>query len=289
MGKMYKRDCSLNAGASCGLDMNCQRCGIETFLPFQCPYCGGKFCTEHRLPENHSCLRIELARAPRKEVTFPSSASSYEYTVTMGQTRFGKKSVFFSHKELRHLTVAAILVAGVGLSSVLYSGYLVSGNWTAALGVFGVFAAILTVSFLSHEIAHKVSAQRRGLWAEFRLTLWGALLTTFSMMLPMFKIISPGAVMISGSTSLREIGKISLAGPATNIFFSAVLSGLALVPNSYQGIFAFAAFLNGFMAFFNLVPFGILDGYKIFHWNKKIWGSAFAASLILMIMNYFSI
>ena len=42
-----------------------------------------------------------------------------------------------------------------------------------------------------------------------------------------------------------------------------------------------AAFLNGFMAVFNLVPFGILDGYKIFSWNKKIWAVAFAMSVAL--------
>jgi Zn-dependent protease len=268
--------------------MNCQKCGLETFLPFQCPYCGGKFCAEHRLPENHSCHKMELARASRQEVAFTAS-SSYEYTVTMGQTRQNKKRIYFSPKELKHLLVAALLVTGVGLSSILYSSYFVTGDWIGALSVFGIFAAILTISFLSHEITHKISAQRRGLWAEFRLTMWGALLTLISVVLPTFKIISPGAVMISGSTSLQEIGKISLAGPAMNIFFSAVLSALALVPGNYQGIFAFAAFLNGFMAFFNLVPFGILDGFKVFQWDRKTWGIAFAASSILMIINYLAI
>jgi len=38
-----------------------------------------------------------------------------------------------------------------------------------------------------------------------------------------------------------------------------------------------------------LVPFGILDGFKIFQWDKKTWGIAFAASSILMIINYLTI
>ncbi len=231
---------------------------------------------------------MDRARASRQEAAF-QAPSSYEYTVTMGQTRLNQKRIYFSPKELEHLVAAALLVAAVGLSSTMYSDYLALGEWAMALVVFGTFAAILTISFLSHEIAHKVSAQRRGLWAEFRLTLWGALLTAISVISPTFKIISPGAVMISGSGTLEDMGKISLAGPATNILFSAVLSALALVPSNYQGILAFAAFLNGFMAFFNLVPFGILDGFKIFQWNKKTWGIAFAASLLLMIINYISI
>ena len=267
--------------------MNCQRCGRETFLPFQCPFCGGQFCSEHRLPENHSCQKIDRARTSRQETAFPAAPSSYEYTVTMGRTRQNRR-IYFSPKELKHLIVAAFLVAGVGFSSFLYSSYF-AADWITGFGVFGIFALILTVSFLSHEIAHKVSAQRRGLWAEFRLTLWGALLTLISFITPMFKIISPGAIMISGSTGLEEMGRISIAGPATNILFAAALSALALISSDFQWIFFFAAFLNAFMAFFNLVPFGILDGFKIFQWNKKIWGVAFAASVILMIINYTSV
>jgi len=35
---------------------HCKFCGKETgILPFHCNYCGGKFCSDHRLPENHEC------------------------------------------------------------------------------------------------------------------------------------------------------------------------------------------------------------------------------------------
>jgi hypothetical protein len=27
----------------------------EYYFPFVCPFCGGHFCTKHRLPENHEC------------------------------------------------------------------------------------------------------------------------------------------------------------------------------------------------------------------------------------------
>ena len=38
-----------------------------------------------------------------------------------------------------------------------------------------VFAAVMTVSFLTHEFAQTFFAQKAGMWAEFRLTTWGAL------------------------------------------------------------------------------------------------------------------
>ena len=33
----------------------CEYCGKEVLLPFRCHFCGGYFCLEHRLPENHDC------------------------------------------------------------------------------------------------------------------------------------------------------------------------------------------------------------------------------------------
>jgi membrane associated rhomboid family serine protease len=33
----------------------CEQCGAYENLPYQCHRCGGTFCAEHRLPENHDC------------------------------------------------------------------------------------------------------------------------------------------------------------------------------------------------------------------------------------------
>ena len=264
--------------------MNCGKCGQETFLPFQCAYCGGQFCAAHRLPENHDCSKMEKARVSKQEeAVVLKKPSSYEYTVTFGSPSRMKGHVYFSPKEIKHLAGAVLLVLGIGLSSAIYSESLALGNLTIGLPIF---AAILTISFFLHEMAHKVTAQKRGLWAEFRLTLWGAVLTLVSIISPLFKIIAPGAVMISGSTGIREMGKISLAGPTTNIALSAAFLGLAFVPSDIAWVFYLSALLNGFMAVFNLIPFGIFDGFKIFNWNKKIWGLAFAASLALTIATY---
>jgi Zn-dependent protease len=267
--------------------MKCQKCEQDTFLPFHCPYCGGKFCSLHRLPENHDCTRMESARASKQEeVVVLQSPKSYQYSVSYGQPRMARGKVYFSPKELKHLAVAALLVMGIGLSSALYPSVFGAMDWVAALSVVWVFAVVLTGSFFAHEIAHKVAAQKRGLWAEFRLTMWGAILTLISVISPVFKIISPGAMMVAGSASTEEMGKVSLAGPATNIFLSVVLFGLTIVPSPYSGILLLAAFLNGFMAVFNLIPVGILDGFKIFSWDKKVWGLAFAVSVAVMAAAY---
>ncbi len=275
--------------------MKCQVCQQETNLPFHCPFCGGQFCSAHRLPENHACPRIDFARAQRQgQVLTPQSYNSYQYTYNLGPQRFPRRNrISSSPTEVKHITVAAALIVAIGFSIGLYGNYFggFSFHWTWLL--MASFAAIMTASVLTHEVAHKITAQQTGLWAEFRLTTWGVLLTFVSVFLP-FRMIAPGAMMISGSPNGDEIVKISLAGPATNLILSAGILGVAfaLSPNPLvlqiplASMLFFAAYINAFLSIFNLIPFGILDGHKIFSFNKKIWLLAFLPSLVLTILTY---
>lgn len=264
--------------------MKCQRCGEEAFLPFKCPYCGGYFCPEHRLPENHDCQGKEFARAPSEKAQplITRTDGSHRYTISYEPMVFPKRRLGFGRKEVGHLLIGALLVIGVGLS---YGIFLFPDDYA----LLASLTLVLAASFFIHEIAHKITAQRRGLWAEFRLTLLGAVLTLFSMLSPLFKIISPGAVMISGLADTENMGKISIAGPATNIGLATALLSAALLLPQYDGVstlFAFGAAFNAWIALFNLIPFGILDGYKIFRWNKKNWALAFATSVALTLISY---
>ena len=43
----------------------CAYCGDMTDMPFQCNYCKDPFCSEHRLPEEHRCVKLSQIRAKR--------------------------------------------------------------------------------------------------------------------------------------------------------------------------------------------------------------------------------
>jgi Zn-dependent protease len=267
--------------------MKCQVCNQETLLPFRCPFCGGQFCSAHRLPENHACPRIDFARSKRQEQVITIQAyNSYQYTYNMGQPR-RERGITTSPKEIKHLSVAAALIVGIGFSIGLYGRYLGGFNFAWTWVLMAAFAAILVVSMLTHEFAHKAVAQKNGLWAEFRLTTWGVALTFVSIFLP-FRMIAPGAMMIAGTPNGDEIVKISIAGPITNLIFSSALvaAAFSLPATGFAGMLFFAAYINAFMAVFNLIPFGILDGYKIFSFNKKLWALVFIPSAILAVITY---
>jgi len=253
--------------------MKCQYCDKDEALPFKCPYCNAYFCAEHRLPESHNCSGQWMARTP----------TPHDYSVTYAPPRPPPaliKPFSFSTTEIRDLAVSAALVAGVGLSMVGFEFH--GPEILASLAV--VFISV----FLLHEIAHKLVAQRFGLWAEFRLTLLGALITLVSA-LPNFpiKIISPGAVMIAGPINKDTMGKTAIAGPSTNLGLSIVSLVLAsLTSGLFSGVAMLSAAFNAWIALFNLVPVGILDGWKVFSWNKIVWGAAFALSLALTALTF---
>ncbi len=215
----------------------------------------------------------------------PQSYNSYQYSYKMGPPR--QNHITSSPKEVKHITVAAALIVAIGFSIGLYGNYLGGFNFKWTWALMAAFAVIMTASVLTHEMAHKIMAQRHGLWAEFRLTTWGVVLTFVSVFLP-FRMIAPGAMMISGSPNGDEIVKISIAGPATNLILSAGILGaaFAIAPSPFASMLFFAAYINAFLATFNLIPFGILDGYKIFSFNKKVWVLAFIPSVLLAIATF---
>ena len=261
----------------------CQYCGNDVVLPFKCNYCGGYFCADHRIPESHSCPESWRTRAPRDVppvgIQGWSKAPSYKYTISYSP-QSASRILGFSKTELKHLLIGTLLVMGVGLTYFLYIGLASASTLLTLAGLTVAF----TLSFLLHEIAHKISAQYFRMWAEFRLTMQGALITLVSVFLPPpFKIISPGAVMIVGSGTKETVGKTALAGPTTNLILSI---GCILIATVTQDLFWFVAFINAFLAVFNLIPFGVMDGFKIFRWNKIFWAIAFAAAIALTAFTY---
>ena len=103
-------------------------------------------------------------------------------------------------------------------------------------------------------------------------------------------MIAPGAMMIAGSPDGDELVKISVVGPVTNIFLFFQPSlfcfqhSISRKPDT-GGMLFFAAYINAFMAVFNLLPVGILDGFKIFTFNKKVWILAFIPAVLLAVTN----
>jgi Zn-dependent protease len=218
------------------------------------------------LPESHACPMYAIARPPRSSYVI-SGSTSYDYSPRLKPGKIGRK-------EATSFLIGAVLVWLVGFEILISFSYPAQLYQEALL----VNSILFVAAFLLHEYAHKLVANFSGLWAEFRLNMIGVLLTALSIFTPFFKIISPGVTMISGVADTKTLGKIAIWGPVVNIIMSLALLPVLFLPKG--SILLPSFYLNGFIAVFNLLPIGILDGKKVFDYSKLIWTASFAYSLI---------
>jgi len=245
----------------------CDYCGKEVYLPYRCKYCGGLFCVEHHLPENHNCPNLK--RGEWKPVYLPNRyATRYEMYTEKELVR-RKKPPLFHASEIRDLLLA------IGAVSVVYLTY--------ALSIFDIRAAIyaliaVLIAFFVHEMAHRFTAINLGYKARFVASTQGLILTLISALLPI-KILAPGYVAIYGryGGKPKDLGLIALAGPLSNI----LIAVLAILVPFYWLFKFFIIVINLDIALFNLLPFAILDGYKVFRWNKLVWLVMFLITAVL--------
>lgn len=183
--------------------------------------------------------------------------------------------IHFGRQELIQIGIS-VAVLTVAFTIVLLGGFMGDlESYSASLWLFalGVSAVVSITGFLLHELAHKFVAQRYGAWAEFRMYPTGLFMALIVSFLG-FLFAAPGAVYISGRINRKQNGIISLAGPATNIAFGSLFIALWLIfPDA--GIWSLAFNLIGrlslLLALFNLLPFGPLDGKKVWAWNPTYW------------------
>lgn len=147
--------------------------------------------------------------------------------------------------------------------------------------VFILFLVIFSIPlFVGHELAHKLAAQYFDAWAEFRVVQEGALITAISVISPI-KFVAPGAVFIDGAGLTQEkSGKISAVGPLSNLVMAGVFISLSPISGTLATFFLLLSQFSIHLAFFNMLPFGVLDGNKILAWNQNTYIALLAMVVI---------
>ena len=205
-----------------------------------------------------------------------------------GEARFSTRSrIGFGKQEIVNIIVALIvLTISFSFAFVNYPPYLHLDQAAAVIPLS--FIAVLT-GFLCHEMAHKYVGQRKGYWAEFRMYPLGLLLAFCAGLFLGVVFAAPGAVEISGNPDKDDMGTIALAGPASNVVLGFSFLILWLISTGLPGsLFYFIAYINIYLAVFNMIPIGPLDGAKVFKWRKGVWGLLFgvAISVLIILLNF---
>ncbi len=211
------------------------------------------------------------------------------YTIGTPQPR-RKTRIRISGIEVQHLAIAwiAISFAFAFVLSDSARSHPFSGT---AVHFYLVSLFTVGIGFILHELAHKVVAQRYGLWAEFRMSPQFLMLAVGMAYLIGFLFAAPGAVYISGSYITNEQnGRIAAAGPLMNVLLAVIFIFIAMQNGFVEGFGAYGALaivlgvkINLWLAGFNMLPFSVLDGKKVLTWSKP----AFAGIFLLIISMWY--
>src|SRR3989344_4595038 len=194
----------------------------------------------------------------------------------LGQLKFSDIEIQDLFKAWVALSVAFAILIGGNIFSISFLYNFLLSAFTVGIG------------FLLHELGHKYVAQKYGCFAEFR-SFDTMLVVAIAMSFVGFIFAAPGAVMISGHVDRARNGRISLAGPLMSlalaclfililwlqVFDFKIMLSILKTTQTYSlpwghMVSYIGAKINAFIALFNLLPIAILDGKKIYQWNKAI-------------------
>lgn len=212
----------------------------------------------------------------------------------------GYQIVFKPRRRIGSLEFLHLFIAWISLAFFFSFRFLLA-NLASFLIFFSISLIAVGSGFVLHELAHKYTAIRYGHWAEFRLSPQGLLLAlvftvaTFGQFIfaaPGATVIIPAGYLVGFGLSKKENGIISLAGPITNLILAAVFYSLSFLSQLIQGSIAhwflllciYGSFINVWLAAFNLIPIGVLDGRKIISWNPLVWSIVTIPSWAIVIL-----
>lgn len=181
--------------------------------------------------------------------------------------------------------ILAILIAwslSVGLFPIRYQGLPTQTYWL--MGIVGALGLFFSIVF--HEMSHSLVARKYGMRIKgITLFIFGGV-----------------AEMGDEPSSPKAEFMMAIVGPISSIFISLVFYGIYFLGRQngwaapINGVVQYLAYINGLLAFFNLVPAFPLDGGRVLRsilwgWKKNLrWatrisskiGSGFGILLIVL-------
>lgn len=219
-----------------------------------------------------------------------TSTSPYSWQAAPRPARVATSRTEILQIVIAYAVLTVDLVLLLSYNTVLFRG--ATGAFqTVSIETIAVAAGAALTGFVTHELAHKVTAQRHGFWAEFRLS-WFGLVISLATAAFGFLFAAPGATMVAGiqAEDRRNWGLTSLAGPLSNLLFATGFYlgalGASLRLPALVAPLLFLAYINGWFGTFNLIPVGPLDGAKVLRWSTGAWVLALAGTGAATILSY---
>ncbi|MAF89278.1 MAG: site-2 protease family protein [archaeon] len=170
----------------------------------------------------------------------------------------------FTQQELQDLSISVLVMSAVVAVSMR----------SPMMFIFAILA--IGPGFILHELGHKFMAQKKGYHAHYKMWKEGLIFAAFLSIFG-WTFIAPGAVYFGGRVrhSDRNVGLVAVVGPMINVLLAVFFMSFMYTNNNFLAILGWiGAYVNSFLAIFNLIPIYPLDGQKVFKWDWRVWAGA---------------
>lgn len=185
----------------------------------------------------------------------------------------------FTNLEVLHL------LFGVALLSAMFA---IAYQWNLVIaGILGAGGLML------HELGHKIAGRMRCISdVHFTLMPLGLLLGFVSAIFFGQALAAPGGVTVGKDASEKDNLIMSIAGPATNllmfvvgmILYTVIPTDVAILGQIQVDIWLAFAFINLYLALFNMIPIHPFDGSAVIKYSLPVWGVFTGGCLVIMIV-----
>lgn len=157
----------------------CSECGKKS-MSFTCRYCGEKFCSEHRLPENHQCEGLETGKKEEYSSSGSTDEKWFDEKFSGDKTSGVKKSPEFEKptflnetKRILKSNITVLIILITGLSFMVHEA-------SPALKEFMTLSPALSQAAVD---ATNTALQQAGANFEIQKAFWDAPWSLFTIML----------------------------------------------------------------------------------------------------------
>ena len=240
----------------------CDVCGRSDDMPYTCHYCGGSYCADHRLPENHSCAGLENWGDPAGvfDSGFDASVRNEggRRTPTLdvdagGLLGYFRGNLSYTFLALMWVTFLLQLAVQLFVSPALHRTLFVltTANpafvWTWVTSIFahGGFGHIVVNSIVLYFFGPIVE-RRVGTRAFAALFLGAGLAAGLAQMATALALAEPSGVLGASGAIMAVMGVLTVLNPQLRVYLYFILPvPLWLLTVAFAGYSVFIALGGG--------------------------------------------
>jgi len=211
----------------------CDRCGEQVGMPYRCRFCGGTFCDEHRLPENHECPGLEEWNDPSGVFGQAEAADESRFggvtdrvSATGGPLSYLRGNVTYVFLALMVLTFVSQYVVPVGSLFGVSAQNVYTLNTNNLTWVYPWFVSIFAHNGFTHIFFNGLvlyffgpAVERRvGSWKFAALFLVAGAVAGLAQVLTALAMGEPAAVLGASGAIMAVMGVLTVLNPSLRVY-----------------------------------------------------------------------